>query len=811
MQTTLTPTTTVDELLALGRRGELGPFVTGATAVLSQGEPHDELRFLLMRRLAEVGLLRRAAALGEGLSESVRQQPAFAALRRQLAATRHDGQIAWSRFNQPFEANLAAAREHRDFADDVAAAWRAERRFLELHQTAHGLYQVFDRRIDREGGWRPRFANHVPQPPAAELAAQLNGRIPPAMAIEGIGLGHHLPWLHAATANTFLGASAVLYQIEPSWLGVAVAFHLSDWRALLADERVRFCLGPEAFDVLAKIIEDDMTNAPPQAVVRAGLWGPPPNGTGLTPLLEKLGARVQARCMTLREAVETKYAGRDRRWWQQRYRDAVHGNAPPLRVLGVTCRFTTVLQYSMRDTIRAFDALGCPTRLLIEPSNHARLTPETILSTIRDFEPDLVLMIDHTRAGQRDGVTDNIPFVTWIQDRLPWLCDRQTGEAMGPLDFCMGFGRNELSEGYGYPADQFLECKMATDPAVFFDEGVDIEAVLAGDGPLEPDSPYACDVAFATNRGRAPDAVHNEFRTHCDAGMQRLIDAMYEELIALAQHGDLNGGLDKYAYLDRSAAALGIQLGPPQREPLVNTFIHPIVDQLIRRQTIEWTARWADATGHVFRLYGNGWDTHPTFSTYAAGYLKHGPELGRAVRAARVNLHAGCNNAMHQRVLDGLAAGGFLLLRRHAVDYSDRSARPVNEALCEGRVKPGDTVCWPEVLPPPANEWYVAVRKMMGTDPFVEETITPEHVASARAVSERSDVQMASLRVWPDLDAVTFGSADELAGQLQRFLTNEEERRETARRMRQRMLEAFGHQALMRRLCEWMVEALGPA
>jgi hypothetical protein len=99
---------------------------------------------------------------------------------------------------------------------------------------------------------------------------------------------------------------------------------------------------------------------------------------------------------------------------------------------------------------------------------------------------------------------------------------------------------------------------------------------------------------------------------------------------------------------------------------------------------------------------------------------------------------------------------------------------------------------------------------MLGTDPLAGEVITPDHVAIAQRVHERGHAQMASLRVWPELDDVTFGSADELARQLDRFVANDRERRETARRMRAQMLDVFGHASLMRRLCAWMIDALAP-
>ena len=50
----------MDTLVAMGGGANVAEFVTPASAALLRETDHDELRFLLVRRLAEAGLLRRA-------------------------------------------------------------------------------------------------------------------------------------------------------------------------------------------------------------------------------------------------------------------------------------------------------------------------------------------------------------------------------------------------------------------------------------------------------------------------------------------------------------------------------------------------------------------------------------------------------------------------------------------------------------------------------------------------------------------------------------------------------------------------------
>src|SRR5206468_3677435 len=122
----------------------------------------------------------------------------------------------------------------------------------------------------------------------------------------------------------------------------------------------------------------------------------------------------------------------------------------PLRVMGITSRYTTYLQHSMRDWLAGFRALGHDTRLVIEQADHEVLTNLVYAETCADYRPDLVVMIDHCR-GEMTGLTDAVPCVMWIQDHLPHIFSPAAGKAQGPLDYVLGFGRQECVDTFGYP------------------------------------------------------------------------------------------------------------------------------------------------------------------------------------------------------------------------------------------------------------------------------------------------------------------------------------------------------------------------
>ena len=792
-----------ESLMSLAKAPLPGPFITAVSGALAGGIADDELRLVLIRRLAEQGLAHRAAEVAAGCSLQLQANAEFARMRDNLQSVMPGGEVGWTEVAKTFERNLAALRKRVDWTDALVDVWSRERERIELHRTRDGVFQVFDRRDPSNERWRPVFGDPVPKPTAAELAEALKNQILSPIVLEGVGLGYHLPWLYAATRDTFLGATPVIYHIESSFAAAAVAMHLNDWIEPLSDPRVRLCCGPDAYDSFERMAAGDPNNLPPQMIVRAPSWTTRDEALGER--VNALARRFEAKRSALCDELNAAFHDRDRQWWRRRYETALAGEGRPLRVLGVTCRFSTVLQYSMRDMLQAFRENGCETRLLIEPNDHLRTTPITMLHTIREFDPDLVVIIDHTRAGQAPGLADNTPLLTWVQDRMPKLFSREAGASIGPLDFCMGFARDELVNRCGYPAARFMPCEMATDQAAFFEPDADPEEVIRSRHD-EVDPQFACDVAFATTHSKTPDATHQEYRVKCAPAIVAFLDAAYEELVALAKRCELNGGLMMPQFVRRIEAATGFELSDEQRGAAADEYVRPIVDKILRHQTVEWAAEWAERSGRRLHLYGNGWDEHPRFARYARGFVTHGSELGRAFRAAKVNLHAGCNRALHQRVLDGLASGGFFLIRRHADDIQHRLWRAMYDMALSGDIKPGDTLAWDD-YPESLRDELIAIRKMRGVDPYVSVEITEASIDQIRRIHESSDV-LTPAAIWPDIDQVTFGAREEMFERLEAFVGDDELRRATAKSMRESMLGVFSYRSLAGKLLRWAPGAL---
>src|SRR5690606_15900334 len=100
-------------------------------------------------------------------------------------------------------------------------------------------------------------------------------------------------------------------------------------------------------------------------------------------LLQELNQHASERFTASQQAVSAVYCDRDAHAIAEQL-----SSGQRLRVLGITSRFTTFLQHSMRDWLSAFERLGHQTLLLIEEADHQILNNIVYSRTAQDFQPD---------------------------------------------------------------------------------------------------------------------------------------------------------------------------------------------------------------------------------------------------------------------------------------------------------------------------------------------------------------------------------------------------------------------------------------
>jgi hypothetical protein len=262
---------------------------------------------------------------------------------------------------------------------------------------------------------------------------------------------------------------------------------------------------------------------------------------------------------------------------------------------------------------------------------------------------------------------------------------------------------------------------------------------------------------------------------------------------------------------DEAAAKLGLTMSPATREQVGLALHHPLNNALYRQQTLEWAAAAADDLGLTLGLYGNGWDRHPMLSRFARGPVGYGKPLEELTRRSKINLQVVPYFFMHQRLLDGLAAGGFFLVRLSATDVlmrrlhaflmsADLPASVTDRRGALAALNPAGRADLETIL---AEGGALAGHDLI--DPI-------ELVRSAQAAGLLRGADGGGELI-PHLDQTGFKSADELTANIRTYLADESRRRRTAAEQWGFLEERFTYTAGIGRMTRWLadkLEVLGP-
>jgi hypothetical protein len=552
-----------------------------------------------------------------------------------------------------------------------------------------------------------------------------------------------------------------------------VILHIHEWADLLADPRVRLFVGKDSLEQFRRSLVSESATPWPKISVRVDptLWSGEPT---LDQILADAGAETNETFRGYQDRFGLSYSGTT-----PESISAMLSSGLPLKVLGITSRFTTFLQHSMRDWLAAFARLGHRTQLFIEEHDHEFCNGLGIAAACAEFQPDLVVVIDHYRM-ELTGIPAQVPTVMWVQDALPNMFRPEAGAAQGPLDYVLGFARMKMLYEYGYPGDRYMPAVVGCDERRFVRERLTNEEAAK----------YQCDVSFVSHASATAETLLKAEIERC-VPAARLLSSVFEQLRAVYQGGKfITEPTDIRQMIDR--ALLDTKLSIPESEipKLMEMFGQRINNALFRHQTLKWVAE----SGADLRLYGRGWENHPTLARYAHGVADNKSQLSAIYRASKVSLHASPHGGAHQRVMEGLACGGFFMIRRCPGDVMERHFHTIwnwcvaNDVVSDSQLKKCTD---PQIIAALAQS-----ADALQLDPF---TLKPSFLETLRSSAQCGYIRSAGM-IWnEDYDGVSFGSAGELTQKLKRFLANDAERLRTAESMREVVLERFTYLATTKR------------
>lgn len=562
--------------------------------------------------------------------------------------------------------------------------------------------------------------------------------------------------------------------LERLWL----VLHLQRWQKLLADSRVLLFVGADAIaqlreQMLARII----VPWPKYCVnIDASLW---PAGMTLESLLADAHRTAGADLVAMRSAIDAAYADLTPAAIAARLR-----SGRPLRIMGLTSLYTTFLQHSMRDWLDAFERMGHQTKLVIEERDHETLNNVIYSQISRDFRPDLIVMIDHYRA-EIGGLPEAVPCVMWVQDNLSNIFSPRAGTAQGGRDFCLGFGRQHLASRHGYPADQFLPATM----------GINEERFALQEPTADEMARFGCDVSYVSHASATAEQIIADKAATLDGPTMDFLYAALQRMKAhYAADSRLISDVRLKQIIGEAAADTRVAIGPNDLPGFTEFLMQRVNNALVRHETLLWLANM----GLDLRLYGKGWDQHPQLAGHARGIADNKADLAAIYRCSRINIQVTPFGCVHQRMLDGLAAGAFFLARWSQYDQIGRIYVEIWD-WCRRNDIGSD-----EQLRSRADDRINALIGQINALHRYDTATYDMPLYDLIRTAADTDFMISASSIWPEYEAIAFATRDELQARVRRYLDDPAARRDLAMRMRQTVIDRCSYRAINQRLLDFV-------
>ncbi len=638
------------------------------------------------------------------------------------------------------------------------------------------------------------------------------GEMDPAKPVKGIVLeGFDSPWMllrvHRSTQALADGYAPPIFVVERDAVAAMDALSELDLCGVLADPRVTLFVGESAASDLAAHLASRLDYAMPDYLV------PTPGGsarpvTGAAEAVQRAHAMQQAGHAELEAKARGVYDVRDAQWWKERFREGLAagkgGAGRPLRVLIPVSRYSTFVRHSAADLAEALRLAGHEAEVLTEPDDHSRLVTLAYLRKFAEWQPDMVVLINYTRRHMGQAVPRGVPFVCWVQDRMPQLFDEAVGRSQGAMDFLMGHLHIEMFWQFGYPKDAArARFRFVPASARTFHDGA-VEASLVDRS--------TCDIAYISHQSETAEAARARLMPAFtgNPAIGRAVERVYRRLEALMECPE---SFDPIAHLraplvsDALASEGVVNPDPRLTGAILSNFAVPIAERMWRHATLAWSARIAEKRGWNLAIFGNGWDQHPTMARYARGGLSHDEALRAVYRSARVCLHASLTTNAHQRVFECALSGGVMLRRGPSPDR-EVGAHALRHWLLR-RFQPVEKSAdgvWTYEIAPGDPVDPRAMHAVAGRDPNAARTWV-------KLIGEEGRRQIE--QVWPEVDLLQlpdyafplawetmFTSETELEAMVERAIGDDAWRAETARLHRQAALERHTYDRLAQDLLE---------
>ncbi len=322
-------------------------------------------------------------------------------------------------------------------------------------------------------------------------------------------------------------------------------------------------------------------------------------------------------------------------------------------ILFITSRYTTALQYHIRDCKEAAERLGMDTALLIEPNRFEQgVSLKTVLQTLMELKPDIVFLIDHFRFEYDIFLKlEQVIFIAWIQDFLPNIMNVHTPEKLGSRDIVLNhFITWKDFQKIGYDTRRVIDAPVPADANIYKKYELTVSEK----------EKYSCDICFVCH---AAD-VDGYLKKLVENFPEEYQNMMYEIYYGYKKYVFLSGNLfeTKYECKEFIKGALwqnySIKISEEMLNDLANEMYLKFNEVLYRQALVEWLL---EAGYDNIKLWGNGWVSSSKYAKYAMGPAENGKTLSKIYQSSKIVVGNNCLATGAARAWESMLSGAFYM------------------------------------------------------------------------------------------------------------------------------------------------------
>lgn len=330
-----------------------------------------------------------------------------------------------------------------------------------------------------------------------------------------------------------------------------------------------------------------------------------------------------------------------------------HIKAGKPRILFCTSRFTTILQYHTRDCMSSMKELGCETRLIIEPDGLHRINNNILAKYVMQLKPDIIFSIDHFRFESCKWIPKEIVWVTWIQDYLPYILDKETPSKLTDRDFIMNhFITWKEIEKIGYPSSRMMDAPVVANKNIY-------KPYILTKTEKQEYEAEICMVCHGSDiEGIISSLLHN-FEKNIE--LKKIVEQLLYDYCQLVISDEfiLHTKDEIYEFINEYIKQFYNIRFNENFISALGEFILLELNQNIYRQAM---ADWLIEAGYTnLKLWGNGWLKNPKYTSYAMGPAQNGEILSKILQSTKIVLGNNILGTGAARAWESMLSGAFYM------------------------------------------------------------------------------------------------------------------------------------------------------